>query len=155
VAFFKSGVDPVVVGLVVGLLINAYAATRSELEQASDAFRLFREQPTAELAQSAREVVRTAISPSERLQLLCHPWSSYIVVPLFALANAGIVISGSFLARAYAPRRASPGSCSERWSCCHPGSGCARCSARPRPSPTSWCLSTGTGTTSAGRRTPR
>ena len=101
VAFFESGVDPVVVGLIAGLLINAYPAMRSELEQASDAFRLFREQPTAELAQSAREVVRTAISPNERLQQLYHPWSSYIIVPLFALANAGIVISGSFLARAY------------------------------------------------------
>jgi len=90
-----------VVGLVAGLLINAYPATRSELEQATGAFRLFREQPTAELAQSAREVVRTAISPNERLQQLYHPWTSYIIVPLFALANAGIVISGSFLARAY------------------------------------------------------
>ena len=101
VAFFESGVDPVVVGLVAGLLINAYPPTRSGLEQASDAFRLFREQPTAELAHSAREVVRTAISPNERLQQLYHPWTSYIIVPLFALANAGIVISGSFLARAY------------------------------------------------------
>ena len=30
-----------------------------------------------------------------------HPWTSYLIVPLFALANAGIIISGSFLARAY------------------------------------------------------
>ena len=101
VAFFESGVDPVVVGLVFGLLINAYPASRGELEQASDAFRLFREQPTAELAQSARAVVRTAISPNERLQQLYHPWSSYVIVPLFALVNAGIVISGPFLARAF------------------------------------------------------
>jgi protein-disulfide isomerase len=45
--------------------------------------------------------VRTAISPNERLQQLYHPLSSYVVVPLFALANAGIVINGNFLARAY------------------------------------------------------
>ena len=54
VAFFKSGVDPVVVGLVMGLLTYAYPAPRAALEQASEAFRMFREQPTAELAQSAR-----------------------------------------------------------------------------------------------------
>jgi Na+/H+ antiporter NhaA len=101
VAFFKSGVDPVVVGLVMGLLTYAYPATRASLEQASEAFRMFREQPTAELAQSARDEVRTAISPNDRLSQIYHPWSSYVIVPVFALANAGIVISASFLARAY------------------------------------------------------
>ena len=101
VAFFKSGVDPVVVGLVLGLLSYAYPATRASLEQASEAFRNFREQPTAELAQSARDVVRVAISPNDRLALLFHPWSSYVIVPLFALANAGIVLNASFLAQAY------------------------------------------------------
>jgi Na+/H+ antiporter NhaA len=101
VAFFKSGVDPVVVGLVLGLLSYAYPATRASLEQASEAFRNFREQPTAELAQSARDVVRIAISPNDRLAQLFHPWSSYVIVPLFALANAGIVLNASFLAQAY------------------------------------------------------
>ena len=101
VAFFKSGVDPVVVGLVLGLLSYAYPATRASLEQASEAFRNFREQPTAELAQSARDEVRVAISPNDRLALLFHPWSSYVIVPLFALANAGIVLNASFLAQAY------------------------------------------------------
>lgn len=89
------------VGLVVGLLALAYPAGRSDLEQASESFRLFREQPTPELASQARESVRTAISPNDRLQQLFHPWTSYLIVPLFGLANAGIVISGAFLARAY------------------------------------------------------
>jgi Na+/H+ antiporter NhaA len=101
IAFFKSGVDPVVVGLAAGLLTLAYPATRSDLEQASESFRLFREQPTPELARDARESVRTAISPNDRLQQLFHPWTSYLIVPLFALANAGITISGGFLARAF------------------------------------------------------
>ena len=101
VAFLKSGVDPIVVGLFMGLATYAYSATRTSLEQASEAFRLFREQPTAELAQSAQGVVRSAISPNDRLVQIYHPWTSYVIVPLFALANAGIVISGSFLARAY------------------------------------------------------
>jgi protein-disulfide isomerase len=101
VAFYKSGVDPVLVGLVLGLLSYAHPATRASLEQASEAFRMFREQPTAELAASARDVVRTAISPNDRLAQIFHPWTSYLIVPLFALANAGIPINGSFLARAY------------------------------------------------------
>ncbi len=101
VAMLKSGVDPVVVGLVLGLLTFAYPAARTDLERASDLFRRFREQPTPDLAQSARAGLATALSPNERLQQLYHPWTSYVIVPLFALANAGIVISGSFLARAY------------------------------------------------------
>jgi Na+/H+ antiporter NhaA len=90
VAFLKSGIDPIVVGLILGLLTYAYSASRESLEQASEAFRLFREQPTAELAQSARDVVRVAISPNDRLAQLWHPWTSYLIVPLFALANAGV-----------------------------------------------------------------
>jgi Na+/H+ antiporter NhaA len=101
VAFLKSGVDPIVVGLIFGLLTYAYPAPRESLEQASEAFRSFREQPTAELAQSARNVVRTAISPNDRLAQLFHPWTSYLIVPLFALANAGIVLNAGFLAAAY------------------------------------------------------
>jgi Na+/H+ antiporter NhaA len=101
IAFFKSGVDPVVVGLVVGLLALARPVGRSDLERAYESFRLFREQPTPQLAAAARESVRLALSPNDRLQQLFHPWTSYLIVPLFALANAGITVSGSFLARAY------------------------------------------------------
>ena len=101
VAFLKSGIDPVVVGLTMGLLTIAYPAARGDLEHATDLFRLFREQPTSELAQSARAGLRSAISPNERYQQLFHPFTSYVIVPLFALANAGIVINGSFLSTAY------------------------------------------------------
>ncbi len=101
VAFLASGVDPVVVGLFMGLISYAYPASRQALEEASEAFRAFREQPTAQYAQAARDVVRTAISPNERLAQIYHPWVSYVVVPLFALANAGIVLDPRFLARAY------------------------------------------------------
>jgi Na+/H+ antiporter NhaA len=101
VALLKSGVDPIVVGLVMGLLTYAYPAARVDLERASDLFRLFREQPTPELERSARAGLRSAISANDRLQQLYHPWTSYVIVPLFALANAGIVISGGFLSHAY------------------------------------------------------
>ena len=101
VALFESGVDPVVVGLLAGLLTLAYPAARGDLERASDLFRLFREQPTPELARSAQSGLAAAISPNERLQQIYHPWTSYVIVPLFALANAGIAINGDFLLHAY------------------------------------------------------
>ena len=102
VALFKAGVDPVVAGLMGGVIALAYPAQRSDLERASDLFRLFREQPTGDLARTARGALRSAVSPNERLQTLWHPWTSYAIVPLFALANAGVQLSGGFLARAFA-----------------------------------------------------
>jgi protein-disulfide isomerase len=101
VALLESGVEPVVVGLAMGLLTFAYPAARSDLERATARFREFREQPTPELARSVGEGLRSAISPNERLQQLYHPWTSYLIVPLFALANAGIAIDGAFLERAF------------------------------------------------------
>jgi Na+/H+ antiporter NhaA len=101
VAFLKSGIDPIVVGLAMGLLTIAYPAARADLEHATDVFRVFREQPTSELERSARAGLRSTISPNERWQQLFHPFTSYVVVPLFALANAGFPISGDFLVHAY------------------------------------------------------
>ncbi|WP_131770334.1 Na+/H+ antiporter NhaA, partial [Candidatus Protofrankia californiensis] len=100
VALFHSGIDPIVIGLAMGLLTYARPAARSDLERATDLFRLFREQPTPELARKAQVGVWYAISPNDRLQQIFHPWTSYLVVPLFALANAGVEISGDFLGRA-------------------------------------------------------
>src|SRR5450759_4566437 len=101
VAMHRSGVDPIVVGLAMGLLTYASPAGREDLERASERFRDFREQPTPELARSARAGLQRAISPNERLQDAFHPWTSYVIVPLFALANAGIPIQGDFLSQAY------------------------------------------------------
>ena len=102
IAFFKSGVDPVVSGMVIGLLTPAYPAARSDLEQATARVRRFREQPTAELARAASISLSESISPNGRMQEIFHPWASYVIVPLFALANAGLVISAEFLAHAFA-----------------------------------------------------
>ena len=53
VGLLEAGVEPVVVGLALGVLPYAYPAQRSALERASEQFREFREQPTAGLAASA------------------------------------------------------------------------------------------------------
>jgi Na+/H+ antiporter NhaA len=104
VALEKSGVEPVVIGLAMGVLPFAYPAQRRSLERATDRFREFREQPTADLARSVVTQLRAATPPNERLQQLWHPWTSYAIVPLFALANAGIAITGSFLSRGFTSR---------------------------------------------------
>ena len=53
VALLKGGIEPVVIGLAMGVVAFAYAVPRSNLERATERFREFREQPTAELARSA------------------------------------------------------------------------------------------------------
>jgi Na+/H+ antiporter NhaA len=97
VAMFKSGIHPTIAGLAIGLVTSAYPPARSDLERASETFRSFREQPTPELARTAQLTLVSAISANERLQYRLHPWTSYAIVPLFALANAGITFSGGLL----------------------------------------------------------
>jgi Na+/H+ antiporter NhaA len=100
-ALRTSGVDPIVAGLAIGLAAPAYTPARDELQAATGLVREFREQPTPELAKSARVGLSSTLSPNARLQTLFHPWTSYLIVPVFALANAGIVLSADFLSHAY------------------------------------------------------
>ena len=100
VALYESGIDPVIAGLAIGLVTSAYPPPRAELERVVELTRSFREQPTAGLARSAQRGVASAVSPNERLQYRLHPWTSFVIVPLFALANAGIHVSGGLLSDA-------------------------------------------------------
>lgn len=63
-ATFESGVHATIAGVVMGLLVRARAHPEEEA------------------------------SPAERAQHKLHPWSSFVVIPLFALANAGVSLSG-------------------------------------------------------------
>ncbi len=96
----ESGVHPTIAGVVLGLAVSGRPPERQDLERATATTRLFREQPTPELARAARRSVLGAVSRNERLQDGLHPWSSFLIVPLFALANAGVRIDGELLARA-------------------------------------------------------
>jgi Na+/H+ antiporter NhaA len=100
VALYESGIDPVIAGLAVGLITSAYPPSRTDLERVTELARSFREQPTPELARSAQLSVADAISANERLQYRLHPWTSYVIVPLFALANAGIHVDRQLLSDA-------------------------------------------------------
>jgi Na+/H+ antiporter NhaA len=97
VALHESGIDPLISGLAIGLAISAYPPGRSELERVTELTRSFREQPTPELARSAALGVTSAVSANERLQYRLHPWTSFVIAPLFALANAGIHVDGDLL----------------------------------------------------------
>lgn len=66
-ATFESGVHATIAGVALGLLTPARAPLPS------------------------------SIPVSERLQAFLHPWTSYLIVPVFALANAGVALSGGSL----------------------------------------------------------
>jgi Na+/H+ antiporter NhaA len=100
VATTKSGVHATIAGVLMGLAVSARPPERQDLEQMTQVARLFREQPTPEHARAARRRVLGAISPNERLQYGLHPWSSFVVVPLFALASAGVRLDSELLSRA-------------------------------------------------------
>lgn len=101
IALVESRIDPLVIGLAFGLLAYAAPANRADLERASDLFRSFREQPSPRLAVRVGAGLRSVVSPNARLELLYHPWTSYVIVPLFGLANVGIRIDFGFLSRGY------------------------------------------------------
>ena len=100
-ALLESGVHPTIAGVSMGLLATAYPPSRTALQQATSLWRSFREQPTSGLARTAGRGLRRAVSPNERLQEIYHPWTSYVIVPLFALANAGVQFSGAILDQAW------------------------------------------------------
>ncbi|MFJ5305228.1 Na+/H+ antiporter NhaA [Streptomyces sp. NPDC088350] len=97
-ALLAGGIDPVVAGLAIGLATSAYVPRRDALEEATTLVRLFREQPSPELARSATRGLTGTLSANARLQHTYHRVTSYLIVPLFALANAGIVITPHVLA---------------------------------------------------------
>jgi len=100
-AFLKSGVHPTVAGVVLGLLTPAgpWFARRSLVNLAEGvAIKLgrdLREDDSVdheELVQLMTTTARETISPLDRLETALHPWVAFGIMPLFALANAGVTI---------------------------------------------------------------
>ncbi|KXC07399.1 hypothetical protein MhomT_00285 [Microbacterium hominis] len=99
-AVSASGLHATIAGVAAGLVATAYPPGREGLRRAGVWWHRFRMAPTPELAHRASRSMAQAISPNELLQRIFHPWSSYLIVPLFALANAGLTLDGNTLSRA-------------------------------------------------------
>jgi len=99
-AMVETGIHPAIGGVILGMLITAYPPRREEVERAGMLARAFGQSPLPELALRAKRSVERAVSPNERLQQRFHPWTSYFVVPVFALANAGVMIDAELIERA-------------------------------------------------------
>jgi Na+/H+ antiporter NhaA len=99
-ATIASGVHASIAGMVCGLLIPAFSPRREVVKDAAIRFRAFRQSPLPEVGRSVQDAVARAVSVNERMQLVLHPWTGYVVVPLFALANAGVDLRGGVFVEA-------------------------------------------------------
>ncbi|SDO20627.1 Na+/H+ antiporter NhaA [Geodermatophilus sp. DSM 45219] len=97
VAMYLSGVHPTLAGVVIALFTPAYPARREEVEDAARRTRAYQQSPNPEFARAARLSIDRSVSASERLQQLWQPWTSFVIVPVFALANAGVPLTGETL----------------------------------------------------------
>ncbi|MEY7976601.1 Na+/H+ antiporter NhaA [Streptomyces pilosus] len=99
-ATLNAGLHASIAGMLGGLLIPARKPSREGVEQAARLFRAFRQSPRADVGKTARKGLQKAVSVNERLQTVLHPWSSYVIVPVFALANAGVDLRDGVLTNA-------------------------------------------------------
>ena len=95
----ESGVHATIAGVVLGFLTPAFAFHPREATGEAIAGQLgdIARQPDVEVSGATMwevsRLAREAVSPLARMEELLHPWSAYLVLPLFALANAGVTLS--------------------------------------------------------------
>jgi Na+/H+ antiporter NhaA len=97
VATYESGLHPSIAGMAAGLLIASRPPARGDVERATSLFRAFRQSPLPDVGAGAARGLRRAVSVGERLQTALHPWTSFVIVPLFALANTGVDLRDGML----------------------------------------------------------
>lgn len=108
-AVLKSGIHATVAGVVLAMLTPSkpYYAIGEFEEEIPALLERYREAMAAgdhDAAQQMLSQIETltqgAESPLDRLEHKLAPWSSYVIVPIFALANAGVALSGDMISNA-------------------------------------------------------
>ncbi len=100
----EAGLHGAIAGMLGGLLVAARPPDRASVEGAASRFRRFQQSPLVTVGRSASRGLLRAISVNERLRLTLTPWASFVVVPLFALANAGVDLRHGVLGEALSSR---------------------------------------------------
>jgi Na+:H+ antiporter, NhaA family len=90
---YEAGIHPTIAGVILGLLAPTRPARHSEMIDASELTDLSSPQAARETVAAARQ----SVSVVEWLEHGLHPWTSFVVLPIFALANAGIPLRGAAL----------------------------------------------------------
>jgi NhaA family Na+:H+ antiporter len=94
-ALLRSGVHPTVAGVLLGLLTPARPLVGGGilLDVVGDLYGRLRG-----IQRGAPQEAPEASSPAERLERALHPWVAFVIMPVFALANAGIGVERSAVA---------------------------------------------------------
>ena len=87
-ALHNANVHPTLTGVAFGMIAPVTPRRQTELVDADDLAR----QPTVQNARRVAEQAKQTVSVVEWLEYKLHPSSAFLIVPLFALANAGIHI---------------------------------------------------------------
>lgn len=95
---YASGVHPTLAGVAIALLIPVFPPRRGHVERTAELARAFRQSPSPEYAAATARSLKESISVNERLQRSYGPYVSLLILPLFALANAGVRLDGETLA---------------------------------------------------------
>ena len=100
----ESGVHPSLAGMVAGLLIPAYPTQRHKVEAAPELFRDFWQSPSAASGRAVSRGLAKGTAVNERIHEYLRVPTALIVVPIFALANAGVDLRGGLLIEAFSAR---------------------------------------------------
>jgi Na+/H+ antiporter NhaA len=99
-AMEASGLHPAVMGVLLGVVLTRFPPLPTGKAVDADHTWLLEPDPSAAGATDEARAPSSPPGPSQRVMALLHPWSSYLVLPLFALANAGVTLDRDLLARA-------------------------------------------------------
>lgn len=99
-ATLLSGIHPSLAGMAAGLLVPAAATERSDVLAAKHLFRDYWQSPDAGVARLVQRGLARSISVNQRLHEVLRGPVSLVIVPIFALANAGVDLRGGVLGEA-------------------------------------------------------